>query len=37
MEVLLSPAKVNIGLWIVEKREDGYHNIFSFFHTIDLY
>ncbi|ACN98505.1 4-(cytidine 5'-diphospho)-2-C-methyl-D-erythritol kinase [Sulfurihydrogenibium azorense Az-Fu1] len=37
MEVLLSPAKVNIGLWIVEKRDDGYHNIFSFFHTIDLY
>ncbi|WP_028950805.1 4-(cytidine 5'-diphospho)-2-C-methyl-D-erythritol kinase [Sulfurihydrogenibium subterraneum] len=37
MKVLLSPAKVNIGLWIVGKRDDGYHNISSFFHTVDLY
>ncbi|PMP77709.1 MAG: 4-(cytidine 5'-diphospho)-2-C-methyl-D-erythritol kinase [Sulfurihydrogenibium sp.] len=37
MKILQSPAKVNIGLWIESKRDDGYHNIFSFFHTIDLY
>lgn len=37
MITLESPAKVNIGLWIEGKREDGYHNIFSFFHTVDFY
>ncbi|MCX7761067.1 MAG: 4-(cytidine 5'-diphospho)-2-C-methyl-D-erythritol kinase [Hydrogenothermaceae bacterium] len=37
MKVVRSPAKVNIGLWITEKRADGYHNIFSFFHTVDFY
>lgn len=37
MKVIKSPAKINIGLWITEKRPDGYHNIFSFFHTVDFY
>jgi 4-diphosphocytidyl-2-C-methyl-D-erythritol kinase len=37
MKILLSPAKVNIGLWIEKRREDGYHDIFSFFHTVDFY
>jgi len=35
--VILSPAKVNIGLWITGKRPDGYHEIFTLFHTIDYY
>ncbi len=33
---LLSPAKVNLGLWIKGKRPDGYHEILTVFHTIDL-
>jgi len=36
-KILKSPAKINLGLWIINKRIDGYHNIFSFMHTIDLY
>lgn len=30
-------AKINIGLDIIEKRKDGYHNIDTIFHKIDLY
>lgn len=30
-------AKVNIGLKVLEKRNDGYHDIESFFHLVDLY
>ncbi len=30
-------AKINIGLRILEKRPDGYHNIETVFHQIDLY
>lgn len=37
MNVLLSPAKINIGLWVVGKRADGYHDIFTFMHTVDFY
>ncbi len=37
MEIVLSPAKVNLGLWILEKRPDGYHNIYTVMHTISLY
>ena len=32
-----APAKINLGLKIVSKREDGYHNILSIFQTVDLY
>jgi len=32
-----APAKINLGLKIISKREDGYHNIFSIFQTVDLY
>jgi 4-diphosphocytidyl-2-C-methyl-D-erythritol kinase len=33
-----APAKINIGLYIVEKREDGFHNLETFFYPIrDLY
>ncbi len=35
--VLFAPAKVNFGLWVKGKRADGYHDIFSILHTIDLY
>jgi 4-diphosphocytidyl-2-C-methyl-D-erythritol kinase len=30
-------AKINIGLWITEKRNDGYHNIESVFCPIPIY
>lgn len=33
---ILSPAKINFGLWVKRKREDGYHDIFTIMHTIDL-
>ena len=34
--ILFPNAKINIGLNIVEKRTDGYHNIESVFYPIDL-
>ena len=37
MEILYSPAKINLGLWVLEKRGDGYHNIFTVLHTVDFY
>jgi len=37
MEIILSPAKINLGLWITGKREDGYHNIYTYMHKINLY
>ena len=36
MKVLFSPAKVNLGLWILGKRPDGYHEIFTVYHTVDF-
>jgi len=33
---ILSPAKVNLGLWILGKRPDGYHEILTIFHAVDL-
>ncbi len=36
MVVLESPAKVNLGLWLLGKRSDGYHEILTLFHEIDL-
>ncbi len=33
---LLSYAKINLGLWVLNKRKDGYHNIFSIIQAIDL-
>ncbi len=36
MVKILSPAKVNLGLWILGKRPDGYHEILTVFHVIDL-
>ncbi|MEG8947367.1 4-(cytidine 5'-diphospho)-2-C-methyl-D-erythritol kinase [Rosettibacter firmus] len=33
-----APAKINIGLRVLEKRNDGYHNIYTLFYPIkDLY
>jgi 4-diphosphocytidyl-2-C-methyl-D-erythritol kinase len=37
MEILYSPAKINLGLWILDKRPDGYHEIFTLYHTLDFY
>lgn len=36
IQKILAPAKVNLGLKIVRKREDGYHNIVSLVHAIDI-
>lgn len=33
----LSPAKINLFLHIINKREDGYHNLQTVFQLIDLY
>lgn len=33
---LLSYAKINLGLWILNTRKDGYHNIFSIIQALDL-
>jgi len=33
---LSSFAKINLGLWILNKRKDGYHNIFSIIQALDL-
>ena len=30
-------AKINLGLRIIERREDGYHNLLTVFHRIALY
>lgn len=34
---LKAPAKINLNLQILNKKEDGYHNLKSVFQTIDLY
>lgn len=34
--VIFSNAKINIGLNIIEKRSDGFHNIESIFYPVDL-
>lgn len=35
--IAYSPAKINIGLRILNKREDGYHNLHSYFYPVPLY
>ncbi|NPA52759.1 MAG: 4-(cytidine 5'-diphospho)-2-C-methyl-D-erythritol kinase [Aquificae bacterium] len=37
METIKSPAKINLGLWILRKRTDEYHDIYTVIHTIDLH
>ncbi len=32
-----TPAKINLGLHVVSKRDDGYHNIETIFYPIELY
>jgi 4-diphosphocytidyl-2-C-methyl-D-erythritol kinase len=34
--ILFPNAKINVGLWVVEKRNDGYHNIETLFLPIGL-
>lgn len=34
---LLSPAKLNLGLWVLGKRPDGYHDIFTIYHSVGLF
>lgn len=34
--IIKSPAKINFGLNIVEKREDGFHNIETIFYPLEL-
>ena len=35
--IVKAPAKINIGLNIVSKRNDGYHNIETIFYPLELY
>jgi 4-diphosphocytidyl-2-C-methyl-D-erythritol kinase len=37
LKIVRAYAKINIGLRILGKRPDGYHNIETIFHQIDLY
>lgn len=32
-----TPAKINLGLWILSKREDGFHELESLFQMVSLY
>ncbi len=34
---LLSPAKINLGLWVIGKRPDGYHEIITIYREIPFY
>lgn len=35
--ITYSPAKINIGLKVLNKREDGFHNLHSYFYPVPLY
>jgi 4-diphosphocytidyl-2-C-methyl-D-erythritol kinase len=35
--ILFAPAKINIGLLVIRRREDGYHDIQSVMHPVALY
>ena len=35
--VLKSPAKINLGLKIIKKRDDGYHEIETIFQMVSLF
>ncbi|MFH2035808.1 MAG: 4-(cytidine 5'-diphospho)-2-C-methyl-D-erythritol kinase, partial [Candidatus Zixiibacteriota bacterium] len=35
--ILKAPAKINLFLKVLGKRNDGYHNIYSWFQAIDLF
>ncbi len=37
MEILKSPAKINLGLWVLARRTDNYHEIYTVMQKIDLY
>ena len=34
---LFSPAKINLGLWVIGKRSDGYHEIITLYREIPFY
>lgn len=33
----MSPAKLNLGLWVLKRRFDGYHEIFTLYHKVSLF
>lgn len=35
--LVFCPAKINLGLWVLEKRKDGFHNIETIFYPIPLF
>ncbi len=37
MEIIKAHGKVNLGLWVIGKRPDSYHEIYTLFHTVDLH
>ena len=36
MSTFFSNAKINLGLKVINKRKDGYHNLHSLFVEVDL-
>ncbi len=34
--IVQAPAKINLGLWVKNKRQDGYHELETYFQTISL-
>ena len=34
---MIAPAKINLGLWILRRRPDGYHDLLTVFQAIDLF
>ena len=37
LKIYHPPAKINLGLWILGRRKDGYHELETIFHEIPLY
>ncbi len=35
--IVKSPAKINIGLNIINKRDDGFHNLETIFYPLNLF
>lgn len=34
---ILTPAKINLGLEVIRRRDDGYHDIATVFQTISIF
>ena len=34
---ILSPAKINLGIWVNKRRDDGYHEIFTLYQEVNIF